>query len=39
MTKKEKTKKCQEILYKTVGEILDVEDYNFMLSIFEAHQE
>jgi hypothetical protein len=39
MTKKEKTTKCQEILYKTIGEILDVEDYNFMLSIFEAHQQ
>lgn len=39
MTKKEKTQRCQEILYSNLGERLEPYEENFMLSIFESHQE
>jgi hypothetical protein len=40
MTKKEKTEKCREILYKyNIGQNLSDDDFEFMISIFEGHSE
>lgn len=39
-TKKQKTEKCREILYRyNIGQILSDDDFEFMISIFEGHSE
>ena len=41
MTKKDKTKKCQEILYKYEAgqKVSDTNEFDFLISIFEGHTE
>lgn len=39
MTKKEKTERCQYILYSYVGEVAYDDDVEFLYSIFEQHSE
>ena len=37
MTKKEKTEKCREVLYRNKGKVESIEDIEFLYSIFECH--
>jgi hypothetical protein len=39
MTKKEKTERCRMILYSTNDVVLHVSDFEFLLQVFEGHQE
>jgi len=37
MTNKEKTERCRSVLYKYKGKVEDLEDIEFLYSIFECH--
>ena len=39
MTKKEKTEKCRMILYSTKDIVLHVSDFEFLLEVFEGHEQ